>query len=409
MGKKDFSDLEDQIRDTVKSAFNAIDFASLKKDISGKADDTLNDVKTKLKYKSDDVKIKIKNKSQEFNEKIETKIQNKMHNQYTNVVKVNKNKAPMYISKRPVGSIAGILYTVFGFLGSTVLGILLILYSIWTSFFGGFLIDSTIYLGVVLTFFVLSVGLSLRGRHLRKRVKRFKQYVSSLDGQSYCSIQELAIAVRKKEKFVVKDLRKMIDLGMFKEAHIDDKRTCFMLNNEVYENYLNSQEAFKERNEYELKRQEQSNEKINDQEKEGLRCTIEMGKNYIGQIKNVNNAISEEEVSIKLYRLQNIVSEILNYVENNPKKLPEVNKFTNHYLPITLKLVNAYKELNDQLVQGDNIKSAKNEIEKSIDIINIAFEKLLDDLFEEIALDISTDISVLETLFTQEGLTKKDF
>ena len=394
MDKKDISDLEDQIRDTVKNAFNAIDFASLKKDVGGKVENTLNDVKTNLN-----------SKSQQFNEKMKNKIQN----QYKNVAKVTTNKAPMYICKRPVGSISGILYTIFGFVGSIVLGILLIIYSIWTSFLGGFLVNNFIGLGILLTFFVSSIALTLRGTNLRKRVKRFKQYVNSLDGQSYCSIRELAITVSKKEKFVVKDLRKMIDLGMFKEAHIDDKRTCFMLNNEVYENYLNSQEAFKERNEYELKRQEQSNEKINYQEKEGLRCTIEMGKNYIGQIKNVNNAISEEEISIKLYRLQNIVSEILNYVENNPKKLPEVNKFTNHYLPITLKLVNAYKELNDQLVQGDNIKSAKNEIEKSIDIINIAFEKLLDDLFEEIALDISTDISVLETLFVQEGLTKNDF
>ena len=72
MDKKDFSDLEDQIRDTVKNAFNAIDFATLKKDISDKADDTLNDVKIKLKYKSDDVKVKIKSKSQEFNEKMES-------------------------------------------------------------------------------------------------------------------------------------------------------------------------------------------------------------------------------------------------------------------------------------------------------------------------------------------------
>ena len=182
-----------------------------------------------------------------------------------------------------------------------------------------------------------------------------------------------------------------------------------MLNNEVYQNYLNSQEALKKRNEDELKRQEQSNEKINDPRKEELRCTIEMVKKYIEQIENANDAIPGEEISTKLYRLQNIVSQIINYVEKNPKKLPEVNKFTNHYLPITLKLVNSYKELNDQPVQGDNIKNAKNEIEKSIDIINIAFEKLLDDLFEEIALDISTDISVLETLFTQEGLTKKDF
>ena len=253
------------------------------------------------------------------------------------------------------------------------------------------------------------MGLSLRGRHLRKRVKRFKKYVNSLEGQNYCSIEELASSIEKKNKYVVKDLRKMTNLGMFKEAHIDDKQTYFMLSNEVYDNYLKSQESLKQRNEEELRRQEKSNEERNDPEKRELRYTIDMGRNYIDQIKSVNDAIPEEEISNKLYRLENIVTQILDYIENNPKKLSEVNKFTNHYLPITLKLVNSYKELNDQLVQGDNIKNAKKEIEKSIDIINSAFEKLLDDLFEEIALDISTDISVLETLFTQEGLTKKDF
>jgi len=409
MDKKDFSDLENQIRDTVKNAFNAIDFASLKKDIGGKADDTLNDVKTKLKYKSDDVKIKIKNKSQDFNKKIETKIQNKMHNQYTNVAKVNKNKVPMYISKRPVGSIAGIFYTIFGAIGSGLFGVLLIIFPMITSIFSEFSIMNTIGLGALGSFFVASMGLALRGRHLRKRVKRFKQYVSSLDGQNYCSIEELATSIHKKNKYVVKDLRKMSNLGMFKEAHIDDKQTYFMLSNEVYDNYIKSQESLKLRNEEELKRQEKSNEERNDPQKRELRFTIDMGQNYIKQIQSVNDAISEEEISKKLYRLENIVAQILEYVEKNPKKLPEVNKFTNHYLPITLKLVNAYKDLNNQPVQGDNIKSAKNEIEKSINIINIAFEKLLDDLFEEIALDISTDISVLETLFTQEGLTKNDF
>ena len=416
MDKKDFSGLEDQIRDTVKNAFNAIDFATIKKDIGDKADDTINDVKIKLKYKSDDVKVKIKSKSQEFNEKMESKIQNKMHNHYTNIDKVNrkdKNKALTYICKRPVGSVSGILYTIFGYIGSGTFGILLIILTIWTILIGGLLggslANNFIALGILVTFFVASMGVTLRGRHLRKRVKRFKQYVNSLNAQNYCSIQELATTISKKNKYVVKDLKKMMELGMFKEAHIDDKQTYFMLSNEVYDNYLKSQEALKLRNEEELKRQEKSTEEINDPQKRELRLTIEMGKNYINQIKSVNDSIPEEEVSNKLYRLENIVTQILDYVENNPKKLSEVNKFTNHYLPITLKLVNSYKGLNDQPVQGDNIKNAKNEIEKSIDIINVAFEKLLDDLFEEIALDISTDISVLETLFTQEGLTKKDF
>lgn len=405
MDKKDFSDLEDQVRDTVKNAFNAIDFASLKKDIGSKADNTINEVKIKFKDKSNEVNTKIKNKSQKFNEQMETR----MHNQYTDVAKVNRNRAPMYISKRPVGSISGILYTTFGFIGSGLFGILLIIFPMITSMFSEFSIINTIGLGALGSFFVASMGLALRGRHLRKRVKRFRQYVSSLDGQNYCSIDELATSIDKKNKYVVKDLRKMSNLGMFKEAHIDDKQTYFMLSNEVYDNYIKSQESLKLRNEEKLKRQEKLDEERNDPQKRELRFTIDMGQNYIKQIQSVNEAIPKEEISRKLYRLENIVTQILEYVEKNPKKLPEVKKFTNHYLPITLKLVNSYKELNDQPVHGGNIKSAKNEIEKSIDIINIAFEKLLDDLFEEIALDISTDISVLQTLFTQEGLTKKDF
>jgi len=394
MGKKDFSDLEDQIRDTINNAFNAIDIARIKKDISGKTENNLNEVKSKLK-----------DKSQYFNEKMGRKIQK----QYNNVTKKAKNDEPIYISKRPVGSMSGILYTILGVTFSGILGVLLIIYPMIISLLSGFLTFSYVSLGVLFSFFGASMVLALRGTYLRKRVKRFKQYVKCLNGKTYCSIEDLASTIRKKNKFVVKDLRKMTDLGMFTEAHIDDKKTCFMLSNEVYQNYLNSQEALKERNEDELKRKAQSDEKTNDPKNEELIRTIRMVENYIEQIEAANDAISGEEISNKLYRLQNIVSQIISYVGKNPKKLPEVNKFTNHYLPITLKLVNSYKELNDQPVQGDNIKSAKNQIEKSIDVINIAFEKLLDDLFEEIALDISTDISVLETLFTQEGLTKNDF
>ena len=397
MGKKDFSDLEDQIRDTVNNAFNAIDFARIKEDINGKTENSINKVKQK-----------IKNKSQYYNEKMEKKMQNQYKNN-ARITKKDKNEVQMYISKRPIGSIAGILYTIFGVIFSGILGLLLIIYPTIISLFSGFLTFSYISLGVLVSFFGASMILALRGTYLRKRVKRFKQYVRFLNGKSYCSIEGLASTIRKKDKFVVKDLRKMIDLGMFTEAHIDEQKTCFMLSNEVYQNYLNSQEALKVRNADELRRKTQSNEKINDPKKEELRRTIEMVENYVKQIEAANDAIPGEEISSKLYRLQNIVSQIINYVVKNPKKLPEINKFTNHYIPITLKLVKSYKELSDQPVQGENIKSAKNQIEKSIDIINTAFEKLLDDLFEEIALDISTDISVLETLFTQEGLTKNDF
>lgn len=397
MDKKDFSNLENQIRDTIKNAFDVIDFAKIKKDIDDKAQETVRETRNKFV-----------DKSQYFDKKIKDELKNRYKN-IANVVPKSENKIQKYIAKRPVGSISGTLYTIFGSILSGILGILIISYSILISFKSEFLMSNLISLGILFSFLAASGAFTLRGINLRKRAKRFKEYVKLLRGNSYCSISELAEAVRKKNKFVVKDLRKMIELNMFPQGHIDDKQTYFMLNNEVYENYLTSQESLKKRNEDELKKQEELKKDFNDPVKMELRNTIEMGRDYIKQIGDISSSIDKEEISKKLNRLQNIINQILKYVEQNPKKLQEVDRFAKHYLPMTLKLLNAYKELNEQPVQGDNIRNAKNEIEKTLDTINNAFEKLLDDLFEEIALDISTDISVLEILFTQEGLKKDDF
>lgn len=397
MGKKDFSNLEDQIMKTVKSAFDAIDFATIKKDVEDKTESTINEVKSNLKHKS-----------QEFNEKMKSKINDK----YINANKMTRKddkQLQRYIAKRPVGRISGIVYTILGYSGSGLFGISLIAGLIFVAFSKVISVNDYVGLGVLFMLFIGSLGLTLNGRSLRKRIKRFKKYVDCLEGRSYCAIEELASSIGMKNKFVVKDLKKMIELNMFPEGRFDEKQTYFMLNREVYENYLNSERVYKQRKEEEIKKQEQYEKEMNDPEKKELLYVIQTGKSYIEQIESANDVIQQEEISFKLDKLQNIVTQILNYIEKNPQKLSEVNKFVNHYLPMTLKLVNSYKELNSQPVQGENIKNAKNEIEKAIDSINDAFAKLLDDLFEEVAIDISTDISVLETLFTQEGLGKKDF
>ena len=81
----------------------------------------------------------------------------------------------------------------------------------------------------------------------------------------------------------------------------------------------------------------------------------------------------------------------------------------NYYLPTTSKLLDAYRELDKQPVAGDNISSTKAEIEQAVDTLNVAFEKLLDSLFADRAWDISSDISVLNTMLAQEGLKENDF
>ena len=143
---------------------------------------------------------------------------------------------------------------------------------------------------------------------------------------------------------------------------------------------------------------------------ESLPLTVHRdGDRVIRQIREANDAIPGEEISQKLFRLEEITSKIFDHVEKHPEKLPEIRKFLNYYLPITLKLVNAYREFDSQPVQGENIMSAKAEIRETLDTINLAFENLLDSLFENAAMDVSTDISALEAMLAQEGLTGNDF
>ncbi|CEO26354.1 5-bromo-4-chloroindolyl phosphate hydrolysis family protein [Paraclostridium sordellii] len=376
MDKKDLSNLEDQIMSTVSNALKAIDFANLKKDINNKTEDTLNQVKSKFN---------------EYSEK------------YMRLNKKAKNDISKYISKRPAGSMSGILYILFGISGCLVYGSSVLIFIIFKILFG--IIGSNILFVSAFLLLVVSIGLLLRGITLRKRVKRFKKYVRFIEDHNYFLIKDLAKFAKEKDSFVVKDLSKMIDLGMFLEGHIDEEKTYFMLNDEVYNDYLNlqKQQIAKETN------NEKLNEEIENLEKNEVESTIKIGRNYIEQIKNIRNELSKEEIAVKLDKLGNISNQILIQVEKNPNKIQEVNKFINHYLPITIKLINSYKDINNQSVQGENIENAKIEIEKSIDLINSAFENLLDDLFEDVVLDISTDISVLKTLFKQEGLAEDDF
>ena len=371
MNKNDFSDLENQIVSKVSDAFKAIDVANLKKDINYKAEGAVNQFKVK------------------FNE----------------CNKKNKQNISMYIKKRPSGSISGIVCIVFGTIGISIYGLSVLTFSVMKVFLSSiFVVGNGIFI-ILFLFFLVSLGLLLKGISLRKRVKRFNKYVRFMENNTYISIEELSKLTKEKERFLLKDLGKMIDVGMFLQGHIDDEKTYFILNDEVYNDYLNlkKQQIAKENNDKKLK------EKIDNFEKEDAKSTIKIGRDYIEQIKTVRNHLYKEDISMELDKLGNISEQILNQVEKNPEKAQEVNKFIDHYLPITIKLINSYEELNNQVIQGDNIKNAKIEIEKSIDLINKAFENLLDDLFEDVVLDISTDISVLKTLFKQEGLGEEDF
>ena len=138
---------------------------------------------------------------------------------------------------------------------------------------------------------------------------------------------------------------------------------------------------------------------------EELDKMIADSKKAIAEMKRLDDNIADPTISAQIVRLQQLAGKIFAQVEQNPEKLPQIRKFMNYYLPTTLKILNAYDRMGEQGVFGENITSTMQKVEGMMSTIITAFEKQLDSLFGSEAMDISTDMVVLENMMAREGLT----
>lgn len=422
MEKNNFSDLGDTIKNIVQDAVDTMDFHRLNQGIGETIDSALDEVRNALginqtqqwnkqepeKYIDENSRHKRQKANYAYQAQKDIRTMHQPPNRRTNVVK--RKDVPMLISNKPAGRVSGILCMTFGFLGTGLFGITILTLMMISMMSGAYFPANVLIVYLFLPLFCISLLISGRGVQLRKRIQRFRSYVGQLHGRSYCTIKELAGSAGKNKKYVVKDLRKMIQLKMFPEGYIDEQETHLMLSYQTYKQYQQAQESLRKRQQEELMQKEQKQEKEGEQQRlEQKQSIIDEGRTYINQIKEANRLIKGQEISDKLDCLENVIVKIFDYVGRHPEQLEDIHRFMEYYLPTTLKLVNAYQEFDAQAIQGTNISSAKKEIVKTLDTINLAFANLLDSLFQDAAMDISTDISVLETMLAQEGLTESEF
>ena len=135
---------------------------------------------------------------------------------------------------------------------------------------------------------------------------------------------------------------------------------------------------------------------------------IEEGYKYLHELRDVNIRIPDEVMTKRIDRMEVASADIFAYIAEHPEKAAEIRRFMNYYLPTTLKLLNSYDKLSRQRVKGENIQKTMFEIEGMMETIAGAFEKQLDSLFDDDALDIAADISVMESILKQEGLSGED-
>ena len=289
---------------------------------------------------------------------------------------------------------------VFG-LTSVIFLIITLIGSVITAFD----VVSGLIIGIFAVAFISFAVMTYVGVDMVRTVGRFRQYVSVLKDREFCDIKEIASATGRDVRKVLKDVKKMITKGWFCQGHLDEKESCLMVSEHAWNQYTALMEDMKQRKAEEQAAQKKMREEY-DRLSPEVQKIVQAGDEYVRRIKAANDAIPGEVISAKISRMELLVDRIFDRVEQNPDSVNDMRRMMDYYLPTTMKLLEAYEELDAQPVQGENIISSKKEIEDTIDTLNIAFEKLLDSLFQDTAWDVSSDISVLHTMLAQEGLTE---
>lgn len=219
------------------------------------------------------------------------------------------------------------------------------------------------------------------GVRRRRQAKRFKKYLAYIGKNTSISLSALSAAMGVKEKTICEDLQDMLDMGVLPMGYIDLAAGRLVL----------SDEGITETPEPEA---EPEPVKVEEDDNAILR-----------EIREVNDAIPDEVMSAKIDRIGEITGKILDYQRSHPSKGGQLRSFLNYYLPTTLKVLRAYAQLDAQGIEGENISAAKKRIEGMMDQVVDGFEKQLDKLFQDDALDITSDVEVLENMLRKDGLS----
>ncbi|MFW6679643.1 5-bromo-4-chloroindolyl phosphate hydrolysis family protein [Lacrimispora sp. AGF001] len=412
MDKKDKSNLGEQIRSTVQSAIDSRDFNQLNRIISDSVNFALDEAKNQLaKGTKSWTQPPVRDSRDETGEAEKVVDDEPGYRAFQTSRTVKERTGSSFAGKQEIkinqqGRVGGVLLTVFGslFLGIDLIGILI-------SLFASMILKPVAWAAAGAFTFLLAAGvvsgcMLFTGISINGRLKRARIYAKQSEKRMYCNLEELAASIGKSQEYVLKDVEKMMRLGIFPQAHLDEQKTCLILSETTYNQYLECQKALKERE------KEEELKKISDNETQGNQALQEMmtqGRNYLRILKEANDAIPGEVISRKISMLEDVIQRIFDTVLKHPDQMGEMEQFMDYYLPTTVKLVNAYRDFDSTGIEGNNIINAKKEIEGTLDTINLAFERLLDDLYQDTAMDITTDASVLQTMLKKNGWAESDF
>lgn len=264
-------------------------------------------------------------------------------------------------------------------------------------------IDMMIWLGRIESYYIedLLTALAMAagggamlaaGRSMDRGLKRYAKYLAVLGDRESISVAELARTLGHSESRVEKDLQKMIDKGYFggqAYLHMELGRL------------FRSGSAVAVWQQEETRKQEAA-------EQETAKAVKDEYAAILANIRRANDDIDDPVLSEQIDRVESITARIFSAVEADPKKEKKIATFLGYYLPTTQKLLDSYAEFEEAGVEGQNLTQAKQRIEATMEKIIQGFERQLDELYQADAMDVDSDIRVMETMLRRDAASVAD-
>ena len=254
---------------------------------------------------------------------------------------------------------------------------------------------------------IISALLLGKGIFSSRRARRVKEYSRIWAGKQYVMIEDIEDKVKWDRKRILKDIHFLTQRDLIIGAELDEGETCLMLTDESKQQYKEAMNAKKLREQEEEKKREleEAMENAAPKEREVYRIKKE-GEQCLKQLGDMKLQIQSTEVKEKISQMEVRAARIFVSAAEHPESISQTDKWFKYYFPSVMKLLTVYKDMEKQPVQGENIQKTRREIEESLDTMNTALEKLFDEMFQNVAMDISSDIQVLEVMLKQDGLTE---
>lgn len=232
------------------------------------------------------------------------------------------------------------------------------------------------------------LGLLLGSHWMRRRLRRYAKYQTIAGKKETVSISQFAAAADVSPRRVENDLEQMVQKGYWgKEAYLDLSRGVLVRTFEAAEDL-----------------EEQAQAKAQS-------APAETAEGYSGQLRDIrhaNDRIADPVISAKIDRLEELAGKIFRIVEEEPEKKAKASTFLNYYLPTTQKLLDSYADFEEAGVSGENVSQAKQRIADTMDKIVEGFERQLDQLYQSDAMDVDSDIRVMEQMLRRDGAGAAD-